>query len=137
MEDWTSYNITIEPAIAGTYRNRTIYTTQAPTSGPVVLHILNLLENYDLPGEGRTPLNIHRLIEAMKCKSTLSSNSIFFNDHPSVGFAARYALLLARPEIIADPKQNQNMRPKIPQRHNADRRDTYKEICRPCYSKFD
>jgi gamma-glutamyltranspeptidase / glutathione hydrolase / leukotriene-C4 hydrolase len=68
MEDWTSYNATIEPAMASTYRNRTVYTTHAPTSGPIVLHILNLLENYDLPGEGRTPLNIHRFIEAMKCK---------------------------------------------------------------------
>jgi gamma-glutamyltranspeptidase/glutathione hydrolase/leukotriene-C4 hydrolase len=75
MEDWTSYNVTIEPAVAGTYRNRHVYTTQAPTSGPIVLHILNLLENYDLPGEGRTALNIHRLIEAMKCKSILSLNS--------------------------------------------------------------
>jgi len=78
MEDWTSYNVTTEPAMAGTYRNRTVYTTHAPTSGPVVLHILNLLENYDLPGEGRTPLNIHRLIEAMKCESALSSNLFCF-----------------------------------------------------------
>ena len=97
MEDWTSYNVTIEPAIAGTYRNRNVYTTHAPTSGPIVLHILNLLENYNLPGEGRTALNIHRLIEAMKCKPTLSLNSklLFLVNDPSVGFAARYALLFA------------------------------------------
>ena len=74
MEDWSSYNVTTEPAIVGTYRNRTVYTAPAPTSGPVVLHMLNLLENYDLPGEGRTPLNIHRLIEAMKCEPVISSN---------------------------------------------------------------
>ena len=78
MEDLASYNVTIEPAIAGTYRNRTVYTTHAPTSGPVVLHMLNLLENYDLPGEGRTPLNIHRLIETMKCEPAHSLNSLCF-----------------------------------------------------------
>lgn len=78
MEDWTSYNVTIEPAMLGTYRNRNIYTTRAPTSGPVVLHILNLLEKYDLPGEGRTAMNIHRLIEAIKCKSIPSLHSISF-----------------------------------------------------------
>lgn len=73
MEDWASYNVTTVPAMIGKYRNRTVYTTHAPASGPVVLHMLNLLENYDLPGEGRTPLNIHRLIEAMKCKSVRQS----------------------------------------------------------------
>jgi hypothetical protein len=116
--------------MVGTYRNRTVYTTHAPTSGPVVLHILNLLENYDLPREGRTPLNIHRVIEAMKCKRVSFIKFIyFFTDGRSVGFAARYGLLLARPGIVTDPKQIQSMRPNLPERYNPNRRDTHEEIC--------
>jgi gamma-glutamyltranspeptidase len=34
--------------------------------------MLNLLENYDLPSEGRSEVNVHRLVEAMKCESTPS-----------------------------------------------------------------
>ena len=57
----------VQPALKGSYLGRRVYTTNAPSSGPVVLHILNILEHYDLVGEGRTPLNIHRFVEAMKC----------------------------------------------------------------------
>jgi gamma-glutamyltranspeptidase/glutathione hydrolase/leukotriene-C4 hydrolase len=58
----------VQSALEGSYLGRRVYTTDAPTSGPVVLHILNILEHYDLIGQGRTPLNIHRLIEAIKCR---------------------------------------------------------------------
>lgn len=67
--DLGGYQPIVQRALEGTYRGRKVYTTHAPTSGPVLLHILNLLEHYDLPEEGRTLLNEHRLIEALKCTS--------------------------------------------------------------------
>jgi gamma-glutamyltranspeptidase / glutathione hydrolase / leukotriene-C4 hydrolase len=72
--DLASYKPILEPALEGTYHggipssSRRIYTTHAPTSGPVVLFILNLLEGYNFIREGPTPLNIHRLVESLKCE---------------------------------------------------------------------
>ncbi|KZT72190.1 gamma-glutamyltranspeptidase [Daedalea quercina L-15889] len=66
-EDLHNYAVHVRPALQGTYRGRKIYTQHAPTSGPVLLHMLNLVEHYEnLTDEGRTPLNTHRLVEAMK-----------------------------------------------------------------------
>lgn len=65
-EDLESYSVVIQPALQGTYLSRNVYTTHAPTSGPVLLHMLNIMEHYDL-SEGMTDLNVHRLVEAMKC----------------------------------------------------------------------
>ena len=66
--DLEGYHVKVEPALVSSYRGKKVYVTRAPTSGPVMIHILNLLERYDLAGEGRTPLNTHRLVEAIKCK---------------------------------------------------------------------
>ncbi|KAF8502165.1 gamma-glutamyltranspeptidase [Russula emetica] len=65
-EDLINYKVNVSRALEGTYRGLKVYTSHAPTSGPVLLHMLNLLENYDLPAEGRTEVNVHRLVEAMK-----------------------------------------------------------------------
>jgi len=66
-EDLEAYKVIVQPALQGTYRGRKIYTTHAPTSGPVLLHMLNLLEHFDdFVQEGRTGLNVHRIVEAMK-----------------------------------------------------------------------
>jgi len=65
-DDLVNYEVKVSRALEGTYRGRKVYTTHAPTSGPVLLHMLNLMEMYDLPTEGRTDVNVHRLIEATK-----------------------------------------------------------------------
>lgn len=65
-EDLENYTVKVDRALQGTYHDKKVYTSHAPTSGPVLLHILNLLERYDLIGEGRTGLNIHRFVEALK-----------------------------------------------------------------------
>jgi gamma-glutamyltranspeptidase / glutathione hydrolase / leukotriene-C4 hydrolase len=73
QRDLELYTPIVQPALEGTYHGRDgtlprrIYTTPAPTSGPVVLHILNLLEGYNLIEDGPTPLNIHRIVESLKC----------------------------------------------------------------------
>ena len=69
-EDLAGYKVKVKKALEGTYRGRKVYTSHAPTSGPVLLHMLNLLEHFDeFPDEGRTALNVHRSIEVLKCTS--------------------------------------------------------------------
>ena len=69
-EDLENYEVVVQPALQGLYRGRKIYTPHAPTSGPVLIHMLNLMEHYpDLVQVGPTLLNVHRSIEAMKCES--------------------------------------------------------------------
>ncbi|KAH7922186.1 gamma-glutamyltranspeptidase [Leucogyrophana mollusca] len=63
--DLRGYQVKVARAITGTYRGRKVYTTNAPTSGPALLHMLNLLEHFDL-GPYRTGLNVHRTVEAQK-----------------------------------------------------------------------
>ncbi|KAG0048554.1 hypothetical protein BGZ83_006517 [Gryganskiella cystojenkinii] len=67
MEDMASYKPLLKEPMVGYYQGRKIYTTPAPTSGPVLISILNILERYDL---GRVKQNadvdVHRLVEAMK-----------------------------------------------------------------------
>jgi gamma-glutamyltranspeptidase/glutathione hydrolase/leukotriene-C4 hydrolase len=66
-EDLAAYRAIVKPALVGTYRNRTIYTTHAPSSGAILISLLNTLEPlHDYVEEGRTPLNMHRFIEAQK-----------------------------------------------------------------------
>ncbi|GBE81194.1 Gamma-glutamyltranspeptidase 1 [Sparassis crispa] len=66
-KDLTDYRVRVNRALQGTYRGRKIYTPHPPTSGLVLMHMLNLMEHYDdLTEEGRTLLNTHRYIEAMK-----------------------------------------------------------------------
>ncbi|KAG6837702.1 hypothetical protein H0H93_003504 [Arthromyces matolae] len=62
--DLESYAVKVTPALQGTYRGKKIYTTHAPTSGPVLIHMLNLLEHYNVTE--RNTLLTHRLIEIIK-----------------------------------------------------------------------
>ena len=71
-EDFASYQVKVRPALNGSYLGRQVYVPHAPTSGPVLLHMLSMLEGYDLKEEGRTGLNTHRLVEVMKCAFSLS-----------------------------------------------------------------
>jgi gamma-glutamyltranspeptidase / glutathione hydrolase / leukotriene-C4 hydrolase len=65
--DFASYTPLVKPALKGSYKNRTVYTSQAPTSGPVLLHMLNLLEKFDM-NEANQGLRLHRFVEVLKCE---------------------------------------------------------------------
>lgn len=74
QEDLDAYEVQIQTALQGTYNGRTIYTTHAPTSGPVLLHMFNLLELFDdFIEDGRTGVNVHRLVEVMKCEPSINT----------------------------------------------------------------
>lgn len=76
--DLEGYTIKVERALEGTFHDKKVYTTRAPTSGPVLLHMLNLMERYNLAEEGRTELNFHRLVEAQKCERMFSLPSLTY-----------------------------------------------------------
>ncbi|KAG0200299.1 hypothetical protein BGX28_006581 [Mortierella sp. GBA30] len=67
MMDMKSYKPLIKEPMVGYYQGRKVYTTPAPTSGPVLISILNILERFDL-GRVKSNANVeaHRLVEAMK-----------------------------------------------------------------------
>jgi hypothetical protein len=73
-QDLSDYKVIVQKALHGTYRGQKVYTTNVPASGPVLLYMLNILEHYDLPKEGLTPLNFHRMVESLKCKGTFFIN---------------------------------------------------------------
>lgn len=71
LEDLAGYEVKVRRALEGSYRGRKIYVPHAPTSGGVLLHMFNLVEGYKEENwmeEGRTGLNVHRMLEAMKCR---------------------------------------------------------------------
>lgn len=65
--DFTGYTPIVQPALKGLYRNRTVYTSHAPTSGPALLLMLNLLERFD-PKDTDEGLKLHRFVETVKCE---------------------------------------------------------------------
>lgn len=71
QKDLDNYAVRVAPAQQGTYRGRKVYTTSAPSSGSVLLHMLNLAEQFDdsFLSDGHTALNSHRIVELLKCKS--------------------------------------------------------------------
>ncbi|RFU24183.1 hypothetical protein B7463_g12156, partial [Scytalidium lignicola] len=63
LEDLKSYHIALRKPISINYRNYTLYSTGAPSGGPVGLSILKIMEGYNT---SLNELNIHRLDEAMR-----------------------------------------------------------------------
>ncbi|KAG0015910.1 hypothetical protein BGZ81_011477 [Podila clonocystis] len=67
MEDMKSYKPLIKEPSVGFYQGRKVYTSPAPTSGPTLISILNIIERYNLGKfQQDAKLDTHRLVEAMK-----------------------------------------------------------------------
>lgn len=68
LEDLEKYQPVEREPVAGTYRGYEIISMPPPSSGGIALvQLMNILENYNLPGEDwGSALYIHRLVEAMK-----------------------------------------------------------------------
>lgn len=66
-KDMRAYRANFAPALRGSWFGRPIWTTHAPTSGPALLSLLNVLQRFDgWRAEGPTALNVHRFLEALK-----------------------------------------------------------------------
>jgi hypothetical protein len=133
LEDMAAYKVRVLPALSGTYRGKedyNVYTTHPPTSGGVVLHMLNLMERYNnLLDEGFTGLNAHRAVEAVKCKALLISCDI--NSHerkPCLQLALRLGrrYLITASSIIR--RQCLQFRPR--------RMQTLSALTSPMYASF-
>ncbi|KAI9206192.1 gamma-glutamyltranspeptidase [Polychytrium aggregatum] len=66
LEDLANYRVHVNETVVGYYHGRKVITGPPPSSGAVFITIMNILEGYDLRGEGLTLLNYHRIIEAFK-----------------------------------------------------------------------
>ncbi|TPX50255.1 hypothetical protein SeMB42_g01391 [Synchytrium endobioticum] len=66
LADMADYKALITEPVFGSYHGRRVITVAPPASGPVILSVLNIIEGYNLKGEGRTYTNVHRLTEAFK-----------------------------------------------------------------------
>lgn len=76
-DDLSNYQARVYEPIVGEYNGKRIHTTDAPTCGPVLLGIFNILSSFNLHNSGsaglaeaqnatRTGLTMHRLTEAIK-----------------------------------------------------------------------
>lgn len=65
-EDFANYQAIVKPALSTTYLNRTVWTTENPSSGPMMIYLLNILEGFRLNRVPRTELEEHRFIESLK-----------------------------------------------------------------------
>lgn len=66
VEDFANYHAEERTPIETYYHGRRVITGTPPTSGSVLLNMLNVVEGYTLALEGQTSLNYHRIVEAMK-----------------------------------------------------------------------
>ncbi|CAO0798915.1 unnamed protein product [Mucor circinelloides] len=66
LEDFKAYRPVIRRTLSTWYNGRKVTTCSEPTSGPVILSVLNLIERFQFKVEGFTGLNLHRLVEAFK-----------------------------------------------------------------------
>jgi gamma-glutamyltranspeptidase/glutathione hydrolase/leukotriene-C4 hydrolase len=66
LDDFKSYRPIIRRTMSTYYNGRKITTTSEPTSGPVLLSVLNLIERFQFKVDGLIGVNLHRLVEAFK-----------------------------------------------------------------------
>ncbi|SPO25122.1 related to gamma-glutamyltransferase [Ustilago trichophora] len=67
LDDMAGYKVVVKPALQGSWMGKKVFTTHAPTSGPVLLSILNMLSLIpEFASGGATSLNMHRFVETLK-----------------------------------------------------------------------
>ncbi|KAL7414682.1 gamma-glutamyltransferase 1 [Mrakia frigida] len=63
LADLEAYSVHIRPAVSLKYRNHTVRSCQAPSSGSIILSILNTMSGYEVE---HSDVNNHRIVEAQK-----------------------------------------------------------------------
>ena len=67
IDELKKYKAREEAAINGSYGKTTVYTSSAPTSGPQLVSLLNILSGFDtLPTDHLTVDFIHEIVETMR-----------------------------------------------------------------------
>ena len=67
LEDFSEFYSRVEAPMSTTYRGYTVYKQSFNSQGPVLLQMLNILENFDLAAMGHNSADyLHTITEAMK-----------------------------------------------------------------------
>lgn len=66
LQDMASYKPQIRPVVSTYYHGRKVVSCSTPTSGPLIIAALNILERFNLRLNGYTGLDLHRIIETLK-----------------------------------------------------------------------
>ena len=67
LDDFAEFYSRVEDPVSTTYNRYTVYKQSFNSQGPVLLQMLNILENFDLRGMGHNSADyLHTIIEAMK-----------------------------------------------------------------------
>ncbi|SNX83561.1 related to gamma-glutamyltransferase [Melanopsichium pennsylvanicum] len=68
LDDMAGYKVVVRKALQGSWLGKKIFTTHAPTSGPILLSILNQLSLIPdfLTNPEPSSLNLHRFVETLK-----------------------------------------------------------------------
>ncbi|CAH7688141.1 gamma-glutamyltranspeptidase-domain-containing protein [Phakopsora pachyrhizi] len=66
IKDFSEYWPIVKRALKSNYLNQTFYTTHAPSSGPLLIYLLNILKKYQMNGTNQSPLFEHWFLEALK-----------------------------------------------------------------------
>ncbi|CAG8584908.1 1626_t:CDS:10, partial [Cetraspora pellucida] len=83
LKDLENYRPIVRKPLVGFYHGRKILTTPEPSSGSVLIFLLNLLEKYDLKKNKINGLNLHRIVESLKfgfARQTELGDSAFFEN---------------------------------------------------------
>ncbi|GAA5977199.1 hypothetical protein JCM10908_004892 [Rhodotorula pacifica] len=93
-DDMKAYRAVVRPAEVATYRGRKYYTGSYPSGGPILQHLLNVLDGYEnYAEEGRTGLGVHRFVEALKFAFAARTN---VGDPPFINNDAKLAEIPTR-----------------------------------------
>ncbi len=102
LEDLAAYQAKARPPVRGTFRGFDVYGMGPPASGGIViLQALNILERFDLKGDGPgSPRTLHRVTEAMRrafyTRATAIADPDFFDVPVDRLISKAYADDLAR-----------------------------------------
>ncbi|BGP56748.1 hypothetical protein JCM8202v2_004378 [Rhodotorula sphaerocarpa] len=93
-DDMNAYRAVVRPAEVATYRGRRYYTGSYPSGGPILQHLLNVLDGYEtFDLDGKTGLGVHRFVEALKFAFAARTN---VGDPPFINNDAKLAEIPTR-----------------------------------------
>lgn len=66
LEDLRNYKVEVKPPLSVTFGDYRLFTTQAPSSGAVLLNMLKTMDQFPAEDLDNVRLTTHRFVEAMK-----------------------------------------------------------------------
>ncbi|XP_039419506.1 glutathione hydrolase 7 isoform X2 [Corvus cornix cornix] len=73
-EDFSNYSVTVEDPVHTIYRGHLVFTPPLPHAGPALIAALNILEGFNITGQGSRGNILHWMAETLKIALSLASN---------------------------------------------------------------